>query len=193
MFKFFWIVFFLSVFGYCAEYIIPPEFDNTVQSTESAKRYLITNNSVVLSTQVRSLGGVPNLRYKCVLVPRLSCINKQSVVSEFGVGELSLRGSDNKLVKVYATELFAEDDSAFPNEHKICGGAVGGVTWDYINAGLSLNGNNLVLDLVHRPLGGNRTYHFFTNAVYNPANTATTYGAGGSGSYMVVHAKVTCL
>ena len=166
------------VFG--AEYIVPPEFDNTVMATESEIKVLISNTLPTLSTTKRVIGG-KNVRYRCLAVPKIDCRATVPRVV-LTASEVSLRDtSTNKLVNIYAYDVFEEE---LGTDWMVCGGAVGGTTWDDSTLKSSKDSSgNIVITHTYIENKHQSIYHFFTDSA----------DAGASTSFMVIDVKQVCI
>ena len=173
----------LSVFGFSAEYIVPPEYDNTILSNESGKRVLLTNNQATFSTQTRKLGG-QKFNYMCTLYPKIICGANVQPEVVLSLSEISLREtSTNKLVHMFASDAFVEDGGV---NWKLCAGAIGGTTWDISTIDSTTDASG-VTTLRHRyiPNGDQKIYYFFSN---NP----TLDLRGSTASYMTLYVRQIC-
>jgi len=157
-----------------AEYIIPPEYDNSINSVQSTTRVVISNTSSHFSSASKHIGG-KNLRYRCVDIPKIECrasnANIITTASEFSLRE----STSNKLVGIYTYDIFTED---LGDNWAICGAAIGGLMWDY--ASLTYNKPNLTFTYI--PNKNQVIDYFFTNNSKH----------GGDKSFMVVEVQQVC-
>jgi len=173
------VIFFLaSSFLLGAEYIIPPEYDNLINSAESSQKVLISNGSSI-GGQTRSIGG-RSVRYKCVTLPKILCRGSSATMS-ISISEVSLRDTTNKLVTTFATDAYVENGTG-GNSWNVCGGAVGGMLWDDSTLVATKIGNDTRLTYSYTPNANQLIYHFFTNLG----------SSGGNGSYMTIYTKQFC-
>jgi len=173
------ILLFFSVtfLAFGAEYIVPLEYDNSINSIQSTTRVVISNTSPHFSNKSKNIGG-KNLRYRCVDIPKIECrasnANVVTAASEFSLRETTT----NKLVGIYTYDIFTED---LGNDWAICGAAVGGLMWDDIN----LTYNNPDLTFTYIPNKNQVIDYFFTDD-----NNITK--RGGDKSFMVVEVQQVC-
>lgn len=161
-----------------AEYIVPQEYDNTINAVESSSRVLISNTSPIFSSVPKVIGG-QNVRFRCVAVPKIDCrATTPRVIAS--TSEFSLREpTTNKLVGIFAYDTFSEDAGANWN---VCGGAVGGTTWD----DATMTFSDPVLTFTYDENANQDIYHFFTDI-------APVDRRGGNGSFMVLEVKQVCI
>ncbi len=172
-----------SVISWGAEYIVPPEFDNTVLATESSQRILISNTTSPLlwSNGLRTIGG-KTVRYRCVTIPKIQCRGKSARIV-VNTSEISLRDkSVNKLVNIYTYDVIAE--SSGKTSWKVCGGAVGGTTWDNTSLTSYKSGADTILRFTYDENAVQDIAYFFTNR--------PTQEIGGANSFMVIETKQVC-
>lgn len=167
-----------SVIG--AEYIVPAEYDNNILATESTERVLISNTLGTLSTASRTIGG-KTVRFRCTIIPKIDCRGTAPRII-LTTSEFSLREPVyNKLVNIYTYDVFEEDGGT---DWRVCGGAVGGTTWDDSKLSSTVNeAGETVITHTYVPNAEQEIFHFFTNDPNNGSNT----------SFMVVETKQVCI
>lgn len=149
---------FLLVVAFCqseaADYIVPYEYDNMLQSVKS-HGYGVINQSSPLSSSVWNIGGT-NVQYRCLSVAKISCSSATPVIIP-NRSELLLTKPDpvianQKAVSVLIEDIRFEDAGANWN---VCGAAVGGVMY----GGISYSGGVSTFT----PDQYSETYLYFTN------------------------------
>lgn len=163
-----------------AEYIVPPEYDNTVMGVESRTLGLIHNGLTTLSATSKTLGG-QTVRFKCFPITKINCRGATAIASAV-VSEVSLKEpTRNELVINYGTDTLVEDAGA---NWRVCGAAVGGITWDTseMNSSTDAVTGETTITYNYVPNTTQEIYYFFTNNA----------NIGGTSSFMVLDVKQTC-
>ncbi|HHO42483.1 MAG TPA: hypothetical protein ENN12_03890 [Epsilonproteobacteria bacterium] len=173
----------LSVLS-AAEYIVPPEYDNTVQAVESRISGLVHNRLTVFSRTSKRLGG-RTVRYRCFTVPKIDCrpnTNPSRAQAILNVSEVSLKEPNrNELVTNFGADTILEDAG---ENWRVCGAAVGGITWDTstLESQEDPDSGETTLNYTYSPNAQQEIYHFFTDSSQ----------IGALSSYMVIDVKQTC-
>lgn len=151
-----------------AEYLIPYEYDNMVQSVKSQGYGVITQASTQ-STSQWNIGG--NLRnYKCLTIPKISCSAATPVlyanVSELILTKPDATVSNQKAMVPFIYDIRYEDAGT---NWRLCGAAIGGEMYDNV----TYSGGQIT----YTPNQYSNTYTYFTNvAITNTtAYMALTY------------------
>ncbi|OGS70701.1 MAG: hypothetical protein A3F91_09310 [Flavobacteria bacterium RIFCSPLOWO2_12_FULL_35_11] len=166
------ILFFMLFFWSCildaADYLVPYEYDNMLQSVKSQGYGVITPASGVGSTNY-TINGV-SAQYQCLAdIPKISCRSATNVIYA-NVSEVILLHSLGGIVHNFGTDLRTEDGGSF---WRVCGAAVGGLLSDT----LEMDGNTVV----YTPNSVKLVQNYFTNSAVTPA-----------GSYMAVSYQQIC-
>jgi len=122
----------LSISLFAGVYVVPQEYDNMVASTRSKGFGVITQATSNLSGNSYTIGGQSNVRFRCLVVPKIDC---RASVPEINanISEVSLkRPTTEELVMSFQVDLRVEDDAA-TNNWWLCGGGYGGQVWDDSN------------------------------------------------------------
>lgn len=149
---------FLLMITFCqsnaADYIVPYEYDNMLQSVKS-HGYGVIKQSLPLSTTTWNIGGNA-VHYRCLSVPKISC-SSSSPVPIANVSEPVLTKPDAVVANQTAvfpllTDIRYEDAGTNWN---ICGAAIGGTMYDNID----YSGGQLT----YTPNQYSETYVYFTD------------------------------
>lgn len=117
-----------SSLAFGADYIVPTEYDNMVQSVKSNGYTTITNNTAGLSNvskQILNSASV-NQKYKCVFIDKIVCRNATAYINAM-VSEVRLFSSgtySGQPMMLAASDLWVEDAGS---QWKVCGAATGGL------------------------------------------------------------------
>lgn len=181
---------FVPICAFSAEYIIPPEYDNTVNSVRSHFEVLITNITTLFSANTYPIGS-RTLRYRCVNVPKINCRG-----GAMPTIKLSLKGVPvlkepvgSQSLSVYEVDTQSEDDG---DSFRVCGGALGVVSWD--NSEMTQDATTKEITYSYTPVNHVLDYYFFTDI----AGTVIANGIDGGqqrgddNSYMVINADQVC-
>ena len=157
----------LTISLYAAEYLVPYNYDNTVQSVNSQGYDVITQASI-LSTNQWNLGGT-NHNYRCIVIPKITCRNASPVLYA-NVSELILTKPDPVVANQKALFPFISDiryEDAGANWH-LCGAAIGGTMYDNV----TYSGGQIT----YTPNAYSETFAFFTDTAIT---NSTAYMAVG--------------
>jgi len=152
--------------SHAADYIVPYEYDNMVQSVKSHGYGVITQSSA-LSTTTWNIGGNA-VRYRCLSIPKISCSSATAVpsanVSEKVLTKPNAVVANQKAVFPLIYDLRYEDAGANWN---ICGAAIGGVMYDNID----YSGGQLT----YTPNQYSETYVYFTDIAITNSTAYMTF------------------
>lgn len=153
-------VWFLALFAtlnmHAAEYILPSNYDNIVNSVQSVGYGVITQAST-LSTTSWNIGGTSR-KYRCLTIPKITC-SAATPVLYANVSELVLTKPDavvanQKAMFAFMSDIRSEDAGA---NWRLCGAAIGGEMYDNV----TYSGGQIT----YTPNQYSNTYAFFTDAV----------------------------
>lgn len=138
-----------------AEYIVPSNYDNIVNSVQSVGYGVITQSST-LSTTSWNIGGTSR-KYRCLTIPKISCTAATPVLYA-NVSELVLTKPDavvanQKAMFAFMSDIRSEDAGA---NWRLCGAAIGGEMYDNV----AYSGGQVT----YTPNQYSNTYTFFTDA-----------------------------
>lgn len=181
----------IPISAFSAEYIVPPEYDNTVNSVKSHNEVLITNLTALLSTNTYFIGS-KTLNYKCVEVPKINCRGGATPNIK-----LSLKGvpvlkepMGSQSLSVYEVDTQSEDDGGA--SFRVCGGALGVVSWD--NSEMTQDATTKEITYSYTPINHVLDYYFFTNIAGSVSANGIDGGQqrGDDNSYIVINADQVC-
>lgn len=139
-----------------AEYILPSNYDNIVNSVQSVGYGVITQSSAA-STTSWNIGGTSR-KYRCLTIPKIAC-SAATPVLYANVSELVLTKPDAVVANQTAMFAFMSDirsEDAGASWH-LCGAAIGGEMYDNV----TYSGGQIT----YTPNQYSNTYTFFTDAV----------------------------
>jgi len=174
-----------------AEYIIPPEWDNTLNSVNSKAEVLITNLLTQLSTNSYLVAG-KSRRYKCVRIPKIRCANGYTPDIQANIKQNpALRDSlTDKLISTFSVDIRTENAGT---QWNVCGSATGSIIWD--KSTLSQNATTKDLTYIYIPNNDQFNYYYFTNATGNTISASGINGGsikGSNNSYMIIETEQVC-
>ncbi|MCL4432149.1 MAG: hypothetical protein M1300_07505 [Epsilonproteobacteria bacterium] len=144
----------ISPMAFGAEYLIPYDYDNMVQSVKS-QGYGVISQTSTLSTTQWNIGGT-NRNYRCLTIPKISC-SAATTVLYANVSELVLTKPDGTVSNQKAMFPFIYDiryEDAGTN-WRLCGAAIGGEMYDNV----AYSGGQIT----YTPNQYSNTYTYFTN------------------------------
>lgn len=158
----------LSSLGQAAEYLIPYDYDNIVQSVKS-KGYGVITQASTLSTTQWNIGGT-NRNYRCLTIPKITCSAANPVLYA-NVSELILTKPDPVIANQKAMIPFIYDIryEDVGTDWQLCGAAIGGEMYDNV----TYSGGQIT----YTPNQYSNTYAYFTDLLItnSTAYMALTY------------------
>lgn len=182
----------LAITAFGAEYIIPPEYDNMVNSVKSHNSILISNLIGTDSSLTYKIGNMTGLRLKCANVPKINCRGGITPIITLSIGHIPVLREPIRQQNLTAEEARAVFEDGGIN-WRVCGGAMGAVRWD--TSSLTQDATTKEITYDYTPLTSVIDYYFFTDiptASIAVDDIDSGNRRGDDSSYMIIEAVQTC-